>query len=95
MDWTNLTFQELWEQTWVIRVLRGPYVSREKLLFMRLASVAPKYCLKSNKELAAELGCSNDTIRRAIRNLQNGGELVVTGRNNRDRRMYPARAPRA
>lgn len=93
MHWMYLPEEELWQQPWMVRVLSGPYSDKEKRLFMIIASFGPEGCWMINRTLTDELGCSDNTIRRAIKNLRSGGELIVTGNKGSRRRMYPARAP--
>ena len=95
MDWTYLTEEELWEQPWVARVLNGPYIDKERRLFLMVASFGQDGCWLINAQIMEELGCSDGTVRKAIKNLRSGSELHVTGSKGHNRRMYPARAPRA
>ncbi|MBA7523551.1 hypothetical protein ES705_15678 [subsurface metagenome] len=93
MEWAYLPEEELWEQPWVARVLRGPYSSKERRLFLMVASFGHDGCWLVNAQITEELSCSDGTVRRAIKKLQSGGDLLVTGNKGHKRRMYPARAP--
>ena len=93
MDWTLLPEQELWQQPWMARVVAGPYSDIEKRIFLMIASFGHEGCWMINAKLMEELGCSDKTIRKAIKSLRSGGELIVTGNKGHRRRMYPARAP--
>ena len=60
-----------------------------------VASFGQDGCWLVNTTFMEELGCSLATVTRAIKKLQRGGELHITGKKGQNRRMYPARAPRA
>jgi len=58
-----------------------------------IVSFGPEGCRMTNTEIVEEFGSTNNVVRRAINNLQSGGELTITGNKGRSRRIYPARAP--
>ena len=93
MDWLDLPEEELWQQPWMARVVAGKYSDIEKRLFMMVASFGHDGCWMINAKLMEELGCSDGTVRKAIKKLRSGGDLHVTGNKGRGRRMFPARAP--
>jgi len=85
--------EDYWQQSWVKRVMQGEYTEFAKLLFVRLTSFEATGCGLTNAELVAELNTSKSSIRRSLTSLSDGGELLITARESRRRRIYAARHP--
>ena len=81
------------QQPWVQRVMRGPYSSLEKLVFMRAASFGADGCWMKNQTFMLELGRSESTIQQAITALWKGNEFWIIGWDSTKRRIYATHNP--